>query len=296
MTHPLVSVITITHNRGKLIGRCIQSVLNQTYTNIEHIVVDGASDDNTDEVIAGFNDIRLKYIKLESNWPVAKTINYGVEQSKGMFVTFLDSDDEYLPTKVEKQLNKILTLPDEYGMVYCWMTYIDQKTMKVVRLHNPQLKGDVSELVVEKPIVSGTPTYFFKRKAFLANGGWKDKDEIGVVSDWEMGARFCQKWKVDFVAESLINVYVNHNSIRMSSRKYYNEEDKSEIVFHKYFLETYKKIFNKYPSKRLYHYSCLSASYMRLHDFKNGFKYYFLMLRFKPSMKQIVRPLLNIFV
>ena len=105
MIHPLVSVITITHNRGKLIGRCIQSVLNQSYTNIEHIVVDGASDDNTDEVIAGFNDIRLKYIKLESNWPVAKTINYGVEQSKGMFVTFLDSDDEYLPTKVEKQLN-----------------------------------------------------------------------------------------------------------------------------------------------------------------------------------------------
>ena len=64
MEPPLVSVITITRNRGKLIGRCIQSVLNQTYTNIEHIVVDGASDDETDEVVANFKDERLKYIKL----------------------------------------------------------------------------------------------------------------------------------------------------------------------------------------------------------------------------------------
>lgn len=118
MEQPLVSVITITRNRGKLIGRCIQSVLNQTYKNIEHIVVDGASDDETDEVVASFKDERLKYIKLDSNWSIAKTINYGVAQSAGEFITFLDSDDEYLSTKVEKQLNKIQTLPKEYGMVY----------------------------------------------------------------------------------------------------------------------------------------------------------------------------------
>ena len=67
MNAPLVSVITITRNRAKLIGRCIQSVLNQTYKNIEHIIVDGASTDETDDVVGSFKDERLRYFKLETN-------------------------------------------------------------------------------------------------------------------------------------------------------------------------------------------------------------------------------------
>ena len=63
MEQPLVSVVTITRNRGKLIDRCIKSVLGQTYQNIEHIIVDGASDDETDDVVASFTDSRLKYIR-----------------------------------------------------------------------------------------------------------------------------------------------------------------------------------------------------------------------------------------
>ena len=249
MEQPLVSVVTITRNRGKLIERCIKSVLGQTYQNIEHIIVDGASDDETDDVVASFTDSRLKYIKLDSNWPIAKTINYGVEQSKGQFVTFLDSDDEYLPTKVEKQWAKIQSLPEEYGMVYCWMTYFDQETMKIDHIHNPQVRGDVSELVVEKPVVSGTPTYFFRREAFLANGGWKESEEIGIISDWEMGARFCQKWKVDYVPESLINVYVNHGVMRMSENRYYKQKLEKLIKFEKYFLQEFYNVFNKYPER-----------------------------------------------
>ena len=241
MEQPLVSVVTITRNRGKLIDRCIKSVLGQTYQNIEHIIVDGASDDETDDVVASFTDSRLKYIKLDSNWPIAKTINYGVEQSKGQFVTFLDSDDEYLPTKVEKQWAKIQSLPEEYGMVYCWMTYFDQETMKIDHIHNPQVRGDVSELVVEKPVVSGTPTYFFRREAFLANGGWKESEEIGIISDWEMGARFCQKWKVDYV---------------------------------KYFLQEFYNVFNKYPERAYKHYYDLSRALMLMGRYSEAWPYY----------------------
>ena len=125
MKEPLISVVTITRNRGKLIGRCIQSVLNQTYKNIEHIVVDGASDDETDEVVSRFKDERLVYLKLRENWSLEKTYKFGTSKAKGEYICFLDSDDEYLPTKIEKQVNLIESLPEEYGMVYCWMTYYD---------------------------------------------------------------------------------------------------------------------------------------------------------------------------
>lgn len=289
---PLVSVITITRNRGNLIGRAIKSVLNQTYKNIEYIVVDGASDDNTDEVVGRFNDERLHYTKLESNWPIASTINHGVSISHGEYVTFLDSDDEYLPTKLEMQLKKIQTLPEDYGMVYCWMTYYDSKTLSKIRIHNPQIKGNVSNSVVEKPIVSGTPTFFFRRQAFLENGGWKDADEIGIVSDWEMAARFCQKWKVDFVPESLIKVYINHTgTTRMSSSSYYKDFDDKMIKFHTYFLRTYEEIFNKYPRRAVEHYVGLSGCYLHKREFAKGIHYYFKLLSCLPNIRQMLYPI-----
>lgn len=289
MEQPLVSVITITRNRGKLIDRCIKSVLGQTYQNIEHIIVDGASDDETDEVVASFTDPRLKYIKLDSNWPIAKTINYGVERSQGQFVTFLDSDDEYLPTKVEKQLTKIQTLPQDYGMVYCWMIFYNQETMEITKIHNPQVKGDVSIDVVEEPVVSGTPTYFFRREAFIENGGWKEKEEIGIVSDWELAARFCQKWKVDYVPESLINVYVNHGAVRMSEdNRYYKNLLEREVKFEEYFLSTFAHIFAKHPTKACPHWYILSRAYMMMGHYSKAWPFYKKLLKYRHTIKDVL--------
>lgn len=284
---PLVSVITITRNRGKLLGRCIKSVLGQTYHNIEHIVVDGASTDETDDVISSFNDDRLRFVKLNSNWSIAKTINYGVEISKGKYITFLDSDDEYKPEKVEKQLFKMQSLPEEYGMVYCWMTYYDQVTRKVLRKHQPTVKGDVSIDVVAEPVVSGTPTYFFRRNAFAETGGWKEKDEIGIVSDWELAARFCQKWKVDYVPESLINVYVNHGAERMSDKTYYKDLLKRQIQFEHYFLSEFKDVFESEPSKACNHWFTLSKAYMLRGEYKKAWPYFMKLMRYRHSLRDL---------
>ena len=162
MEQPLVSVVTVTRNRGNLLRRCICSVLGQTYTNLEHIVVDGASDDNTDEVINSFADRRLKYTKLDTNWPIKETLDYGISLCKGKYITFLDSDDEYVQEKIEKQVKLIESLPDDYGFVYCWMTYYDENTKEVLRIHKTELRGDVAEEVISVPNLSGTPTLMFR--------------------------------------------------------------------------------------------------------------------------------------
>ena len=251
---PLVSVVTITYNRGKLIGRCIKSVLSQTYSNIEHIVVDGASNDETDEVVASFNDERLKYYKLPTNWSLEKTYKYGTSLAKGEYLCFLDSDDEYLPTKIEKQLQLIQSLPDEYGMVYCWMTYYDSANNSVLRVHNPQLRGFVPLEAAAKPTVSGTPIYFFRKAVYDELDGWAW--DMPIITDWEMGARCCQKWKVDYVPESLVNVYENHCYTRQTDdilrkRQFYQKR----VDMHAYFLEEFKETFDKRPRSRSYHYS-----------------------------------------
>lgn len=273
MEQPLVSVVTITRNRGNLIGRCIASVLAQTYTNIEHIVVDGASDDNTAEVVAGFQDDRLRFIRLDSNWPIKQTLDYAVSLCRGKYITFLDSDDEYLPQKIRKQVILIESLPREYGLVYCWMTYYDNTSHNKLRIHNPSLRGDVRDLVIGEPVISGTPTLLFRLDVFKKNGGWKSVDDIGVASDWEMCARVCQITKVNYVPESLVNVYINHGSVRQSNGSYYNQYYERCVKFHKHFLGEFSSNFNRHPELAFNHYWGIFRAYFKLKQYFKSFRY-----------------------
>lgn len=289
MEQPLVSVLTVTRNRGNLLRRCVNSVLSQTYKNIEHIVVDGASDDNTDEVMAEFNDERLHFVKLESNWPIKETLDYGISLCKGKYITFLDSDDEYLPEKVEKQVRLIESLPEDYGFVYCWMTYYDTSRDNVIdHLHNPQLRGDVRDEVVTKPIISGTPTLLFRTSFFRKIGGWKDPKEIGIVSDWEMCARACQMTKVDYVPEPLVNVYINHGSIRQSDSGYYSNLASKNILFAEHFLKEFAPVFEIYPKRAYTHYESLFRNNLLLKEWGKAWKYWFSCFKLKPSFRLLV--------
>ena len=289
--NPLVSVITVTRNRSELIGSCIESIQRQSYKNFEHIIVDGASEDNTKEIIESYGDDRIVYIQLEENLPISRTIWYAFEQSKGDYITFLDDDDEYLPHKIEKQVSLIESLPISYGMVYCWMSYYDSLTKQYLKTHNPKLRGYVPNEVVETPVVSGTPTFFIRRNVFLETGGWKEENTIGVISDWELGARICQKWKVDFIEESMVNIYINHGSIRMSDSVYYKNNLEKLFKFHKYFLTQFSDVFEKYPSKSATHLYGLSNSLMKLGRWSEAKQYYYPLLKLKPTLKNLILPI-----
>lgn len=102
--HGLVSIIMPSYNTADYIGESINSILNQTYQNFEIIIVDDCSTDNTDEVIAGFKDDRIKYLKNEENSGAAISRNRAIRNAKGKWVAFLDSDDVWMPEKLEKQI------------------------------------------------------------------------------------------------------------------------------------------------------------------------------------------------
>jgi len=103
---PLVSVIIPTYNRAKLLPRAIDSVLNQTYKNFELIIIDDKSKDETLKVIKRYakSDKRIKYYINKYSKGPSGARNYGLDNAKGKCVAFLDDDDEYLPTKLEKQV------------------------------------------------------------------------------------------------------------------------------------------------------------------------------------------------
>lgn len=105
MTDGLVSIIMPSWNTSRFIGESIQSVLVQTYTNWELLIVDDCSTDNTDEILQPFlSDDRIKYFKNQQNCGAALTRNRAMREARGEWIAFLDSDDLWLPEKLEKMI------------------------------------------------------------------------------------------------------------------------------------------------------------------------------------------------
>ena len=97
----MVSIIVPTYNRENVIERALRSILRQTYSAYEVIVVDDGSTDGTESVVTGLQDARIRYIALQENQGVAHARNVGIQEAKYDYVAFLDSDDEWLPNKLE---------------------------------------------------------------------------------------------------------------------------------------------------------------------------------------------------
>ncbi len=113
--YPLISVIIPTYNGAKNIKRAITSILNQTYPNIEVIVVDDASKDNTVEIVESMKDSRIKLLRHKENKNGAAARNTGIRAAKGEYIAFLDDDDEWLPEKLMKQMQYLSTKdPNEW--------------------------------------------------------------------------------------------------------------------------------------------------------------------------------------
>ena len=273
MSNPLVSIYTITRNRCDLLPRAMKSVLSQTYKNIEYIIIDSASTDDTENVVKSFEDERIRYIKLEENKTFGACINLAFELATGKYVTELDDDDEYHLDKIEKQVVLFESLSEDYGMVYCWMTYYNSQTGKFMENHMAELRGNIGDEVVATNNVSGTPTLMLRRELFDKVGKYKLEEEIGVESDWEFAARICQHCKVDYVPEFLINIYVNHSHKRMSDAGYYKDYSKKRIVFHEYFLKEFEDVFRRHSKCQCPHFLRLTVFSWRAKEFGKCLNY-----------------------
>ena len=128
----LVSIIMPSYNTGRFITETINSVLNQTYNNWELIIVDDCSTDNTDEVVAPFlDDERIKYFKNETNSGAAVSRNKALREAKGKWIAFLDSDDLWMPEKLEKQIS--FMEENDYHFSYTNYSEIDEASKPLGR-------------------------------------------------------------------------------------------------------------------------------------------------------------------
>ena len=112
----LVSIIMPSYNTAKFISKTIESVLEQTYKNWELLIVDDCSTDNTDEIVSKYDDDRIIYLKNKKNSGAAVSRNKALKNAKGKWIAFLDSDDLWLPEKLERQLK--FMVQNNYAFTY----------------------------------------------------------------------------------------------------------------------------------------------------------------------------------
>ena len=211
---PLVSVVIPTYNRSRIICASVNSVLNQTYKNIELIVVDDCSTDDTERTIRSMSDTRIKYIKLERNSGACVARNTGIEKAAGTFIAFNDSDDEWLPEKIEKQLDFLQK--NNADIVLCKM---ECRTPENKFIHNfPEIEKDkqISYKELLKYNSASTQTIFGKAKCF------KDMlfdSTMPRLQDWDETLRLSKKYSVFYQNEILVHTFFQKDSISTHPEK-----------------------------------------------------------------------------
>lgn len=205
MENFLVSVIIPTYNRCDLLGRSIKSVLNQSYRNIEIIIVDDNSKDNTKSIVDSFLVKNLIYIKHNVNYGANKARNTGIVNSSGDVIAFLDSDDEWMPDKIQKQVDIFLKYSNVY-FVYCGVVYKDNMSEKNVI---PKTKGYIFYKQIFSDHVLSTSTWTVRKSCFY-NVGLFDEN-LSARQDYDLSLRLSKRYCFDYVAEALAIIHSDGN-------------------------------------------------------------------------------------
>ena len=208
---PTVSVILPTYNRAHVIGRAIQDVLEQTYRDLELIIVDDGSTDNTEEIVSKMDDGRIRYIQHEKNRGANAARNTGIAIAKGEYIAFQDSDDEWLPEKLEKQIYVFKKAPKNTGVVYTgfWRFEGNQKRY----IPSPKIKqkeGNICNKILHSNFI-GTPTAVVKRECFEKAGIFDEN--LPRLQDWELFIRISKCYLFKCIDEPLVISYFTPRSI-----------------------------------------------------------------------------------
>lgn len=211
----MVSIIIPTYNRGNVIGRAIDSILRQTYSSYEVLVIDDGSTDDTESVIAEFGNSRIRYIPLKQNQGAAHARNIGIEEAASEYIAFLDSDDEWMPEKLEVQMKKMMSVSDEYGLVYSRMGGKDRTgksryTCPPLECPRRILEGDLFRLLLLQNVI-GTPTVLARKTCLKQAGGFKET--LQCLEDWEFFLRIAREWRIGFVDKVLVEVHKSAGSV-----------------------------------------------------------------------------------
>jgi glycosyltransferase involved in cell wall biosynthesis len=271
MTKGKVSVITTCYNYAHFLPYSLESALGQTYQNVEVVVVNDGSPDNTDEAIRPYlSDPRVVYVK-QANAGQAIATNNGIKAATGEFIAFLDADDIWAPTKLERQMPFFDAA--DVGVVYCRIELMDEKGDKLIREENnalltPRVGWIVPQLFLDNFVpFSGSVA----RRECFDKSGMLDPG-LKMSTDWDLWLRMAVHYKFAFADEVLVRYRLGHAG-QMTKNREVHERD-AMIVMEK-FIRNHGDVLPKKLIGKAYAYSYCNRGYrQRRINAQESLKYY----------------------
>lgn len=252
----MVSVVIPAYNRAATIERSIRSVLNQSVSNLEVIVVDDCSEDALEDVVRGINDDRVRYVCLDKRSGACVARNKGIDEACGEYIAFQDSDDEWFPDKLEIQLKAMEENDADVCSCMVRRHYIGENAKVIIWPDHFELgNGFMDHVTLRRKSYVSTQTIVAKRNVY-SDCRFDPRVSKGQDHDWII--RASQNYRVYFLAMPLVEQYLQPDSISMSGYERFVE---SRL----YFLEKYKEISETDPEFKLHmlqqiaHYKVLSG-------------------------------------
>ncbi len=202
----LVSIIIPAYNAQKYIRETIQSVLDQTYSNWELIIVNDGSNDNTEEIVERFNDPRLRYFK-QPNAGVSTSRNNGLEMSKGEYIAFLDADDIWLPDNLSEKIT-FLEHHQDCGLVHGDTQVINEKSEKQKIIYQGKSGWILDDLLLWNGCCIPAPSsILIQRNIIKKTGNWDP--QLSTAADQEFFFRVAKNFKIGRIPK-VLSLYREH--------------------------------------------------------------------------------------
>ena len=217
MSNPvLVSVVLPTYNRARLLSNAIQTVLNQSHSNLELIIVDDGSDDDTPQVVAGFGDPRVRYTAHSVNRGAAAACNTGIRLATGDYVAFQDSDDIWRQDKLTAQLGALRK--SDVAVCVCSNRLLSTREVSEVIRADGEMSGDE----VIKYLLGGSnvsmQTLVAETKVLREAGGFDESLEVS--EDSELCMRLALRHNFVFVSRVLVDIHRQADSLSGNPLRY----------------------------------------------------------------------------
>lgn len=232
-----VSVVITTYKRPITLERAIKSVLNQTYDNIEIIVVDDNDEESeyrkiTQDIMTKYEkNKKIKYIKHKLNKNGAAARNTGIDNSSGEYITFLDDDDELLKDKIKLQVEKLDNMPIEYGVVYSGYEII--RNNRLIKKKNVSKEGILSKELLKLDWGFGSGSNPLFRKEVFDVIGYFDTS-FRRHHDWEVMLRTFEHYRICSICKILLRIYSDSKINVPDPETYILIKEKYLLKFNKY--------------------------------------------------------------
>lgn len=203
---PEISVIIPTYNSSRYVTQAVDSVLAQTFDDLEVIVIDDGSTDDTESVMSRYSS-PVRYIK-QTNGGVSRARNHGIEESRGRYVAFLDADDTWFPNKLEKQMEAIRSQPS-YHVCYSAFLIVDSNLAPIEVNRSKRQRTALEDLLMCGNVVGSICTVIYERSLFSKVGGFDPV--LSQCADWDMWVRLAAETDFLYVDEPLVT-YRQHET------------------------------------------------------------------------------------